>query len=83
MEPGYQRTGQMKEPAKSRIEELFADGTAIDRALRQAVQKALQLHRQAGLPIVEWRDGRVVWTPPEEIPLPEDGDKPSTGSEPG
>lgn len=47
----------------------------ILRALRQAVQEALQRHKRAGNPVAVWRDGRVVWIPPEEIPewLPEDG----------
>ena len=38
-----------------------------------AVRDALIRHKQAGLPIVIWRDGAVVWVPPEEIVLQEDG----------
>jgi hypothetical protein len=53
----------------SRIDDLFAEGTAIDQALQRAVQRAIWRHRQIGLPIVEWRDGKIVWIPPEEIPL--------------
>jgi hypothetical protein len=60
----------VKEPRTDKIDELFADGTEIDRALRRAVQKALMRHRQAGNPIAAWRDGKVVWIPPEEIPVP-------------
>jgi hypothetical protein len=37
-------------------------------ALRQAVREALLRHKQAGNPIAVWREGRVVWIPPEEIP---------------
>jgi hypothetical protein len=62
----------MKETGRDQIDTLFADGTAIDRAMQDAVQKALLRHRQLGLPIVEWRNGRIVWTPPEEIPLPKE-----------
>jgi hypothetical protein len=60
----------MSEKPKSRITELLRDGTVIDRAMRKAVRQALLRHRQAGVPIVEWRDGKIVVTPPEEIVLP-------------
>jgi hypothetical protein len=60
----------MNDVTKKNISELFADGAVIDRALKQAVQEALLLHRQRGVPIVIWRDGRVVWVPADEIPLP-------------
>jgi len=40
----------------------------ILRALRQAVREALLDHKRAGNPVAIWRDGRVVWIPPEEIP---------------
>ncbi|HEV3119391.1 MAG TPA: hypothetical protein VGY58_20210 [Gemmataceae bacterium] len=57
----------MENKPKSKIEELFEQGTPIDEALRQAVRDALLSHKQAGNPICEWRDGKVVWIPPEEI----------------
>jgi hypothetical protein len=58
---------QKAELVRDRIDELFADGTLIDQALRRAVQEALLSHRQTGHPIVVWQDGKVVWVPPEEI----------------
>ena len=36
--------------------------------MRAAVREAVLAHKRAGNPIAEWRDGRVVWIPPEEIP---------------
>jgi hypothetical protein len=36
-------------------------------AAARAVQEALRDHKRAGNPIAEWRDGRVVLVPPEEI----------------
>jgi hypothetical protein len=54
---------------KDRIDELFAEGTPIDAALQRAVRKALWQHKQLGNPICTWRDGQVVWIPPEEIPV--------------
>ncbi len=40
------------------------------RALRQAVQEALWQHKLAGNPVAVWRDGRVVWIQPDDIPAP-------------
>ena len=37
------------------------------RFLKKAVQEALVRHKQAGNPIVVWRDGKIVWIKPEEI----------------
>lgn len=51
----------------SHVTRMFREGSAIDRALRRAVQKALWEHKQLGHPIVIWRDGKVVCVPPEEI----------------
>ena len=58
-------------PTKS-IEDLFVDGSEIDRALRRAVRKALVEHKRAGNPIAEWRDGKTFWLQPEDIPEEED-----------
>lgn len=40
----------------------------IDAAIARGVARAIEDHRRAGNPIAVWRDGRVVWIPPEEIP---------------
>jgi hypothetical protein len=47
---------------------LFEQGTPIDEALIKAVRAAVGRHRREGNAVVEWRDGRVVWVPPEDIP---------------
>jgi hypothetical protein len=57
----------MAETLSQRIEIAFRNGAPIDAALKQAAREALILHKKLGHPIVEWRDGRVVWTPPENI----------------
>lgn len=49
------------------IDEAFADGRVIDEALAKSVQEALRQHKQAGNPVVEWRDGKIVWVAPEQI----------------
>ena len=45
------------------------DVRLIEAALAQAVREALLRHKQAGNPIAEWREGRVVWVAPGEIPV--------------
>ncbi len=51
---------------------MFRDGKEIDAALERAGRQALLLHKRAGQPVVVWRDGQVVWVPPEEIEVNED-----------
>jgi hypothetical protein len=58
----------MKEKHKKSIDKIFTEGTLIDKALKQGVQEALLRHKQAGNSIVIWRDGKLVWIKPEEIP---------------
>jgi hypothetical protein len=70
----------MKTGETGDIRRIFAEGTAIDQALGRAVRDALRRHKRAGHPVAEWRDGRVVWVEPEEIPWgdqAEGPDKPS------
>ena len=51
------------------IGRLFREGTAIDAAMNAAVREAVFQHKQKGLPLAVWRDGKVAWIPPEEIEL--------------
>jgi hypothetical protein len=36
--------------------------------MRRAVREALLEHKRLGNPIAVWREGRVVWLQPDEIP---------------
>jgi len=45
----------------------ITDIPRIQEALRLSVQDALRVHKRMGNPIAIWRDGHVVWIPPEEI----------------
>jgi hypothetical protein len=45
----------------------MTDIPRIQEALELARQDALRLHKRMGYPIAAWRDGQVVWIPPEEI----------------
>jgi hypothetical protein len=40
----------------------------VDALVDEAIALAIEEHRRLGNPIAVWRDGKVVWIPPEEIP---------------
>jgi len=48
--------------------ERVQDTARIQESMRLAVQEALAQHKRAGNPVAVWRNGRVEWIPPEEIP---------------
>jgi hypothetical protein len=50
------------------LEQILSDKTRIETAVRRAVWEAIARHKRAGNPIAVWRDGKVVWLSPEEIP---------------
>jgi len=52
---------------RDKIEEALADRERITQALAEGVREALKKHKQAGNPVVVWRDGKMVWLKPEEI----------------
>ena len=60
---------EVKEKHKDSIAEAFANPGKITHALAQGVRDALLKHKQAGNPVVVWRDGKIVWLKPEEIPV--------------
>jgi len=49
--------------------ERAGDLQRIERALRAAVRDALLRHKRDGDPVAVWREGRVVWLQPDEIPV--------------
>jgi hypothetical protein len=64
----------MSENGKRDLGELLRDTRLIQGAIGKAVREAVRRHKLLGQPIVAMRDGRVVWIPPEEIEIPDDGD---------
>ena len=50
-----------------RIKEAFENPNIISEALAKAAKDARRKHKQAGNPIVVWRDGQAVWIPADEI----------------
>ncbi|MBM4136874.1 MAG: hypothetical protein FJ241_08605 [Nitrospira sp.] len=59
----------VKEKHRDKIAEAFSNPEKITQALAKGVRDALLKHKQAGNPIVVWRDGKIVWLDPEEIPV--------------
>jgi hypothetical protein len=49
------------------FDEIFANPAVILAAIERGARDALLQHKRAGTPIAVWRDGQVVWIPPEEI----------------
>jgi hypothetical protein len=52
---------------RDKIDEALADWERITQAIADGVREALKKHKQAGNPVVVWRDGKMVWLKPEEI----------------
>lgn len=50
----------MKRERLTRIGRIFVEGTLVDRAVEAAARDALALHKQAGVPVVVYRDGKAV-----------------------
>jgi len=48
----------------------------VPAAVAAAVRQAVREHKAAGSPIAIWRDGRVVWLAPHEIPDPPEDPEP-------
>lgn len=60
-----------KIPTKAELEAAsVADELLHERIIEEAgraVEEAIREHKRAGNPLAEWRDGKVVIVPPEEI----------------
>jgi len=57
---------QNKEP-KNHIQKILNDPEKVKEIIQAGIRSALLKHKQAGNPICEWKDGKVVWIPPEKI----------------
>lgn len=50
----------MKGKRLTRIGRIFVEGTLVDQAVEAAARDALALHEQAEVPVVLYRNGKVV-----------------------
>ncbi len=69
----------MKADHPKNIDEIFRDGTLIDKALEEAALEAKRTHQRLGLPAAAWRDGQVVWVPAEELDADSPGGRQRSG----
>lgn len=53
--------------AKRPLAERVADHDRALASMREGVRDALRRHKQAGVPIVVWRNGRVEVIPADEV----------------
>ena len=53
------------------ITRIFNDPDAVKNAIQAGINAALLRHKQLGNPICVWRDGKVIWTAPENIQINE------------
>lgn len=58
----------MKAEAPKDVNRIFVeDGHLIDEALKQGVRDAVLRHKEAGLPVILYRDGKAVRVMPQEL----------------
>jgi len=53
--------------AEDEISKAFNNPAKITQAIQEAIHAALLKHKQAGNPVCEWRNNKVVWIAPENI----------------
>ena len=58
----------MSNDKKRDVNRRVQDVKIVGDALARAVGDALRAHKRAGNSVPEWRDGKVRWLSPEEIP---------------
>jgi hypothetical protein len=57
----------MKAKKLKDITAIFREGTPIDRALAAGAREAIRRHKQAGVPMAVWRNGKTVWVDAAEL----------------
>lgn len=57
-----------REPERSPVD-LVEDVPRILAAMAAAVREALLRHKLLGNPVAVWKNGKVVWLQPDEIPV--------------
>jgi hypothetical protein len=61
-------TEESAKPEKKDIDQIFQNGTAIDEALDRAYRRAVRQHRQNGVPMVFWENGKILKVPADQLP---------------
>ena len=53
---------------KKDLGQIFREGTAIDEAVDRAYRRAVKQHRQNGVPMVFWENGKIIEVPADQLP---------------
>lgn len=48
---------------------ILNDSAKVTMIIQEGIRAALLKHKQVGNPVCEWRDNKVVWISPENIPV--------------
>ena len=48
---------------------ILNDSAKVTMIIQEGIKTALLKHKQVGNPVCEWRDNKVVWISPENIPV--------------
>jgi len=52
-----------------KISEIMNDSEKVRLIIQRGINIALLKHKQAGNPVCEWKDNKVVWIKPENISI--------------
>jgi hypothetical protein len=58
--------------SKQSIREILDSGAVLE-AARIGAKRAMRMNKLLGLPVVTSKNGKVVWIPPEEIQVDDEG----------
>lgn len=54
---------------EDKISIILNDTNKVTAIIQSGIRAALLKHKQAGNPICEWKNNKVVWIEPEKIPI--------------
>jgi hypothetical protein len=58
----------MKADATRDLDRIFVEeGDLITEAIRKGAREAILRHKQAGLPVAIYRNGKTVWVQPDDL----------------
>ena len=49
------------------IDRIWEEGTLLDEAMQRAFREAIRQHEFSGVPMVFWRDGKIIEMPAAEV----------------
>ena len=62
----------MKPQKQDEISLILNNTSHVTAIIQSGIRTALLKHKQAGNPVCEWKNNKVVWVSPEKIPTKKD-----------